>query len=75
MIKHLIFLKIQNMMDNNVDLLQWSINFLTKTSGSGIKNKNISNKESAEELHKPVIREFNERKVHSFLLTIFGVQV
>ena len=27
MIKHLILLKIQNMMDNNVDLLQWSINF------------------------------------------------
>ena len=26
-IKHLILLKIQNMMDNNVYLLQWSINF------------------------------------------------
>ena len=28
-------------------------------SGSGTKNENISNKELAEELHKPIIREFN----------------
>ena len=39
---------------------------IKKTSGSGIKNENISNKELAEELHKPVIRKFNKRKVHSF---------
>ena len=52
-IKHLILLKIQNMMDINVYLLQWFINFLMKkTSGSGIRNNNISNKEVAEELHK-----------------------
>ena len=31
-LKHLILLKIQNMMDINVDLLQSSINFLTKKS-------------------------------------------
>ena len=36
-----------------------------KTSGSSIKNENISNKELAEELHKPIIRKLNERKVHS----------
>ena len=30
--------------------------FDKKTSGSGIKNENISNKELAEELHKPIIR-------------------
>ena len=29
--------------------------FDKKTSGSGIKNENISNKELAEELHKPII--------------------
>ena len=29
-IKHLIFPNIQNMMDINVELLQWSINFLVK---------------------------------------------
>ena len=52
-IKHLILLKIQNMMDINVYLLQWFINFLMKkTSGSGIRNNNISNKKLAEELHK-----------------------
>ena len=39
--------------------------FDKKTSGSGIKDENISNKELAEELHKPIIRNFNKRKVHS----------
>ena len=34
--------------------------FDTKTSGSGIKD--ISNKELAEELHKPIIRKFNKGK-------------
>ena len=32
--------------------------FDKKPSGSGIKNKIISNKELAEELHKPIIRKF-----------------
>ena len=65
------------MMDFNVDLLQWFINFLVKkTSGSGIKNKNISNRELAEELHKPFIRKFNKRKVHSpFLDNIWGADL
>ena len=50
MIKHLILLKIQNLMDIKEVLLQWFINFLIeKTSGSGIKNENISNKELAED--------------------------
>ena len=39
--------------------------FNKKTSGSGIKNENISNKQLAEELHKPINRKFNKRKVHS----------
>ena len=34
--------------------------FDRKTSGSGIKNENILNKELAEELHKPTIRKFNK---------------
>ena len=38
--------------------------FDKKTSGSSIKSENISNKELAEELHKPIIRKFNKRKVH-----------
>ena len=37
MIKHLIFLKIQNMMDINVDLLQLFISFLIKNFSRGIK--------------------------------------
>ena len=47
------------MMDIKVDLLQWSKTFLIKkTSGSGITNENISNKELAEKLHKLIIRKF-----------------
>ena len=33
-----------------------------KTSDSGIKNENISKKELAEELHKPIIKKFLKRK-------------
>ena len=51
--------KTGNMMDIKVDLLQWSITFLIKkTSGSGIKNENISNKELAEKFYKLIIRKF-----------------
>ena len=53
------------MMDANVDLLQWSINLFDKkfalladksACGSGFKNENISKKELAKELHKPINR-------------------
>ena len=45
--------------------------FDKETSGSGIKNENVTNKhplnlamrELAEELHKPIIRKFNKTKV------------
>ena len=33
-------------------------------SSSGIKNENISNKESVQKLHKPFIRKFEKRKVY-----------
>ena len=36
--------------------------FDKKTSDGAIRNKSISNKELAEELHKPVIRKLNEKK-------------
>ena len=52
------------MMDINVDLLQCFMNFLIKTSGGTVKNKNISNKELVGELHKPIIRQFSKRKEH-----------
>ena len=40
--------------------------FDKETSGSGIKS--IPNKELAKELHIPIIRNFNKRKVHSLLI-------
>ena len=50
--------------------------FDKKTSGSGIKNENISNKQLAKELHKPVIRKFNKRKVQSpFIDNIWGADL
>ena len=57
-------LKIQNMTDIKVELLQWFITFFDKKS-SGSCIKNISKNELAEELRKPIIRNFNKRKVHS----------
>ena len=50
-------------------------NFFNKrTSGSAIKKGNISNKEFAQELHKPIIKNFNKRKVQSgFKDNILGV--
>ena len=63
------------MMDINVDLLQWFINFLIKkTSGRGIEN--IPNKELAEELYKPIIRNLKKRKVYSpFIDNIWGTDL
>ena len=62
------------MIDVNMDLLQCFINFLIKrTSGSGIKNENISNTELMEELYKPIIK--NLEKYTHLLLTVFQVQI
>ena len=41
--------------------------FDEKTTGGTFKNEIISNKELAEELHKPIIRKFEKRQVHSLL--------
>ena len=47
-----------------------------KTPGSGIKNENISNKELAEDLHKPIFKTFKKRKVHShFMENIWGADL
>ena len=44
-------------------------NFFDKSNSSGIvKNEIISDKEVAEELHKPIIRKFKRRKVQSSLI-------
>ena len=42
--------------------------FDKKGSSSGIKNENIWIKELAEELRKPIIRNFEKRKVHSYFV-------
>ena len=41
--------------------------FDKKTSGSSIKNENISNKELVEELHKTIIRKLNKRTHSPFI--------
>ena len=47
--------------------------FNKKSSGSGIKNANMSDQQLAEELRKPIIWTFNKRKVHSnFIDNIWG---
>ena len=47
--------------------------FYKKASGGTIKNENISNKELAEELHKPIIKKFKKRRVQSpFIDNIWG---
>ena len=41
-----------------------------------LQNKNISNKELAKELHKLIIRKFNQRKLHSpFMDNIWGADL
>ena len=45
-------------------------------SSRAIKNENRSNKELTEELHKPIIRTFKKRKVHSsFIDNIWGTDL
>ena len=39
--------------------------FNKKSFDSDIKNEDISNQELTEELHKPIIKKFKKRKVHS----------
>ena len=47
--------------------------FDKETSRSTVKNENISKKELAEELHKPIIKKFKKRKINT--LAIFGVLI
>ena len=50
--------------------------FDKKTSGSGIKDKNISNKKLAKELHKPIIRKVKKRKEpSSFIDNMWGADL
>ena len=50
--------------------------FDKRTSGGIVKNEIIVNREIAEELHKPIIRKFEKRKVHSsFIDNICGTDL
>ena len=50
-------------------LASWVFNFVDKkTSGGAIKNEIMRNEELAKELHKPIIRKIEKRKVHSFFI-------
>ena len=50
--------------------------FDRKSSGSDIKNENMSDQQLAEELHKPSIRKINKRKVQSpFLNNTWGADL
>ena len=42
----------------------------SNTSGVAIKREIVQNKELAKETHKPIIRKFEKRKVHSSLIDI-----
>ena len=67
--KHLILLKIQIIMDFNVEMFQWFILFLIKkTSVGAIKKEIMQNGELAKELQKLLIRKFEKRKVHSSVI-------
>ena len=47
-----------------------------KFAGSGVQNKNISNKELAEELHKPNIRKCQKQEVHLYFIdNIWGADL
>ena len=72
--KHLILLKIHNMMDNKQVLRLWFINFV-KSQGDGINNKIKQNEQLAEELHKPIIKIFKKEESILHLKTIFGVLI
>ena len=69
-IKSFISLKIRNMMDINVDLLQWFI-----ISAETVKNEVFSNTYLAEELHKTFIRNLRKEKYNHLLQIISEVQV
>ena len=48
-------------MDINLDLVQWFISFLIKLA----ELSKLVDRKLTEELHKPIIKKFKKRKVHS----------
>ena len=76
-IKHLILLKIQNMMGYQHGLASMVYNFFDKKSFvSDLKGEIMLNQELAEELHKPIIRKFKKQKVYIyFKVNIWGTDL
>ena len=58
-IKQLLLLKIQNMLNTKEVMLQWSINFSIKTLLAAVL---CQNQQLTEELHKSIIRKFKKSK-------------
>ena len=65
------------MIDIKGVLLQWFIHFLIKkTSVGAVKNENMVNQKSADELSKPIIRKFGKREVYlPFIDNIWGADL
>ena len=65
------------MIDIKRVLLQWFIHFLIKKPSVGaVKNENMVNQKSADELNKPIIRKFGKREVYSpFIDNIWGADL
>ena len=72
-IKHLILLKIQNMMELLASIVYKFVD--QKNFGGTVKNEIISNKELAEKLRKRIVRKFEIRKVHSPFIDNFWRQI
>ena len=73
-IKHLILLKILNMMFIKEGLLLWF--FDKKSTGSDVNVPLEFNEQLAKELHKPIIRKLKKKKVYSaFKDNIWGADL
>ena len=65
--------KIQNMMDNLVDLFQWLTNFSIKILLVVLLHMKLAAIQLAEELHKPTTKKFGKRKIlYSFKENTWG---
>ena len=49
--------------------------FDKKSPGGGVKNDSISNQEMTEDLHKPIIKKFENEKCNHLLYTMIGVLI
>ena len=58
-------LKIRNLMEIKGVLLQWFYKiFDKKPSGEAVENEYMSNQQLSEELHEPIIRKREKRKLY-----------